>query len=323
MLNVRYRVMLGSTALESAPSGPVVGLLAESALAVPANACRVELHGGAKVAAAPGDPVVVELGYSNALETVFTGVVTASESGFAGVRAEAMGAFAALAAARLNLLYEKETAGAIVRDVLGKTGVPEGTVESGLKLPTFALDEGANAWTHLHGLARRCGFDFFADERDRAHFRARAAGRTHRFAYGAEILDYTFSDRPAEVAGVEVRGFSPAGQGQGDDASSWFTRREVRGTAGKTTGRVLRVVDAAARDRGLAGSVASGLLATGRRSAAGSVRLLGAPAVRLGDAVTLEGLPARGHDGTGRVVAVRHRLHPRQGFVTTVHWERE
>ena len=43
--------------------------------------------------------------------------------------------------------------------------------------------------------------------------------------------------------GVEVYGSSPAGQGQGEDASSWLTKKDVKGAAGKSTGRVHRVAD--------------------------------------------------------------------------------
>lgn len=321
MLSVGYRVTVGSTAL--APGGgPVAALETSAAFGVPANACRVAVPAGGDFSAKPGDAVKVELGYGDALETVFTGVVAGVAHGFREVRVEALGAFAALAGARMNLLYEKETAGGIVGDVLGRAGVGKGTLEAGLKFATYALDDGRSAWAHLRALAARCGFDLWADPEDKAQFRAYKPAKTHEMAYGKDVLALEHDTRAAPLDGVEVFGASPVGQGQGEDASSWMTRKDVRGTAGESAGRVLRVVDPAARTKELAGQVAKGLLAGMSRTAEGRLRALGAPAVRLGDALRLSAMPASAHDGEVRVTGVRHRLHPQRGFVTEIAWER-
>lgn len=322
MLVVGYKVTVGGAALEPGDQAPLLSLLCQAALDVPANRCRIAVHGGSDLAAKPGDAVSVELGHGDALEKVFTGTVAGVAQGFAGIEVEALGSFAGLAAGRLNLLYEKQTAGAIVSDVLGRVGATEGKVEAGPKLPSFALDDGRTLWAHLRALATRCGFDLYADADDKAQFKAYAAAATHAFSFGVDVLAYEHGAAPAEVEGVEVLGESPAGQGQGDDASAWLTKKDVKGTAGKTSGRVLRVADRAARNPNLAGDFAKGLLAPHQPTARGGVRLVGAPAVKLGDAVKLEKLPVAAHNGEGRVTAVRHRLHARLGFVTDVEWER-
>lgn len=322
MLNVGYEVSLGGTTVASGPGSALLALEVSAGLRVPVNACRLTLHGLTGAAPAAGDPVAVKLGYDDALETVFTGTVTSVAHGLRTVEVEAMSAFAALASARLNLLYEQETAGGIAGDVLGKLAVTEGTVETGLKFASFALDDRRTVWAQLHDLARRCGFEFFADEKDQAQFRAYGPQATHPLAFGVDVLDFAHDARPAEVVGVEVHGASPAGQGQGDDASSWLTKKEVKGSAGETTGRVLRLVDPAARTQNLAGDVAKGVLAAYRRTAEGRVTVLGAPKVRLGDAVKLEKLPVAAQNGEARVTAVTHRLGTRTGFTTRIDWER-
>lgn len=323
MLAIAYRVTLGGDALSSADeAAPVLAVRTDAALSVPVNACRLVLHGLASTAAAPGDAVVVKLGYGDALETVFTGTAASVAHGVARVEVEALGAFAALARARVNALYERETAGGIVSDVLGKLGVTAGKVEAGIKLPAFALDDGRSAWAHLRGLADRCGFDWWADAEDSAQFRAYAPGDAHALAYGADLLAWEHDARPPAWDGVEVFGESPAGQGQGDDAAPWLTRREVKGSAGKAEGRVLRLADPAARSPSLAGEIAAGRMAAHAATARGTARVLGAPAVRLGDAVRFEKLPAAGQNGEAKVTAVRHRLDARGGFTTTLGWER-
>ena len=322
MLNVSYRVTLGGESVASGPASTLLALEVRAGLRVPVNACRLVLHGRSELSAAAGDPLVVGLGHDDDNETVFTGVVSSVTHDFRQVEVEALGAFTALTAARLNLLYEQETAGAMVSDVLGKLAVAEGTVEAGIKFPTYAMNDGRSAWAHLDALARRCGFLLYADERDQAHFRAYSPAATHSFTYGADVLRFQHDARPADVVGVEVHGDSPAGQGQGDDASSWLTKKEVRGTAGESTGRVLHLFDPAARNTNVAGDIAAGLLAGYQRTAGGHVRVLGSPKVRLGDAVSLSRLPVSAHDGEARVTGVLHRVGPRVGFVTDVAWEK-
>ncbi|HET7228989.1 MAG TPA: hypothetical protein VFJ16_03270, partial [Longimicrobium sp.] len=309
MLAIAYRVTLGSdTYASSDAAAPVLSVRTDAAFAVPVNACRLALHGLAQSAAAAGDDVTVELGYDDALETVFTGTVAAVTHGFGRIEVEAVGAFAALAAARVNALYEQETAGGIVSDVLGKLRVAEGKVEAGIKLPAFAMDEGLTAWAHLRALATRCGFDLWADTDDTAHFRAYNPATTHELAYGADLLAWEHDTRPAAWDGVEVYGESPAGQGQGDDASSWLTKQDVKGTAGETSGRILRIADAAARSPSLAGDVAKGAMVEFSAASRGTARVLGAPKVKLGDAVSFARLPVAAQNGEARVTAVRHRL---------------
>ncbi|HEU4453766.1 MAG TPA: hypothetical protein VFR81_11945 [Longimicrobium sp.] len=323
MLNVGYRVTVGGETYESGDAAsPLLALRSEAAFAVPVNACRLALHGLAEVGAAAGDPVAVELGYGGSLETVFTGVVASVAHGFGRTEIDAAGAFTALAGARINMLYEQETAGGIVSDVLGKLEVASGKVESGIKLPAFALHDGRSAWTHLRSLAARCGFDFWADESDKAQFRAYQPAKTHELVYGQDLLAWEHDARPAGWDGVEVYGESPAGQGQGDDAASWLTKKDVKGTAGESSGRILRLADGAARNPNLAGDVAKGALAALERTAQGRARSLGAPAIRLGDAVSFGKLPSASQGAEARVTGVRHRLDARGGFTTTLTWER-
>lgn len=323
MLKVAWSVTAGSSSWSSAQAGaPVLALRTEAALGVPVNACRVALHGAAELSAAVGDPLVVQLGYDDGMETVFTGTVTRGAHALGRIEVEGAGGFSRLAAARLNLLYEKQAAGAIARDVFGQLQVTAGTVEDGLTLPAFALHANASAWAQLAELARRCGFDLWADEEDKAHFRACEGGASHALTYGTDLLAWEHGVRDPAADGVVVLGESPSGQGQGDDAAPWLTRKEVKGTAGQSSGRVVTVVDPAARNPQLAADVASGWMRTLERTTAGHATALGLPAARLGDALTVSGLPDSSQGAAARVTGVRHRLDPRGGFVTTLAWDR-
>lgn len=323
MLSVQWSVAAGQDAWSSAGAGaPLLSLRTEAALGVPVNACRLALHGAAEVQAAPGDPLAVKLGGADAAETVFTGTVSRVAHALGRIEIEGAGAFSRLAGARLNLLYEAESAGNIATDVLGKLELQKATVESGITLPVFALHAGASAWVQLYELARRCGFDLWADVEDKAHFRPCEGGDARALTYGVDLLSWEHAAMAPAADGVLVLGESPAGQGQSDQATAWLTRKEVQGTAGKSSGRVLTVVDPAARNKQLAGDVATGWMRTLARTARGRATTLGLAAVRLGDVLSVSKLPASAQGADARVTGVRHRVDPRAGFVTTLAWER-
>jgi hypothetical protein len=323
VLKVAWSVTAGASSWSStAADAPVLSLRTEAALGVPVNACRLALHGAAEVSAGLGDDLVVQLGYAEGMETVFTGRITRGAHALGRIEIEGAGGFSKLAAARLNLLFEKQAAGAIARDVLGQLEVAAGTVEDGLTLPVFALHANASAWTQLAELARRCGFDLWADVEDRAHFRACEGGASHSLAYGTDLLAWEHAVLDPAADGVVVLGEGPSGQGQGDEAAAWFTRKDVKGTAGKSSGRVVTVVDPAARTPALAGDVAKGWMRTLERTARGRATALGLPAAQLGDALSVTDLPDASQGAAARVTGVRHRLDPRGGYVTTLAWER-
>lgn len=323
MLKVAWSVTAGSATWSSTAAGaPVLALRTEAALGVPVNACRLSLHGAAEVGVAAGDDLVVQLGYDGGMETVFTGKVSRGAHTLGRIEIEGAGSFSRLAAARLNLLYEKEAAGAIAQDVLGKVEVQVGTVESGITLPAFAIHANAGAWAQLAELARRCGFDLWADAGDRAQFRACEGGASHELAFGTDLLAWEHEALEPAADGVVVLGESPSGQGQGDDAAPWLTKKDVKGTAGKTAGRVVSVVDPAARTQALAGDVAKGWMRTLERTARGRATALGLPAAQLGDSLKVSKLPDGAQGAEARVTGVRHRLDARGGFVTTLAWER-
>jgi hypothetical protein len=322
MQNVAHKITLGGANLQAGKDSPLLALTTRAELGVPVNACRIVLDGQAQVSAKPGDDVRVELGYDSTLTKVFSGKLDTIERGLQRITVEALGSFAALSAARLNRLYEKQNAGEIVGDLLGKQKVRKGTLENGEKFATFVVSDHQTVWAVIAELAQRCGFDFYADPEDKAIFKAHAAQQTHAFSYGVDILEYAQDSCAPAIDGVEVYGESPVGQGQGDDASSWLTKKAVKGTAGKSSGNLRRLSDASARTQSLVKSVAENILKTYQAQASGRLRVLGAPDVRLGDAVRIADMPDTAQNGTFKVTGVRHRLNAQIGFVTDVTWEK-
>ncbi|NTW00858.1 MAG: hypothetical protein HGA19_06040, partial [Oscillochloris sp.] len=251
MLNVAYKITIGSTSVQVGKSSQLLALETSAALDVPVNSCRIVLNGLAQLSAKPGDAVKVELGYDSTLSTVFSGKLDILERGFTQISVEARSSFAGLVASHRNCLYEKQNASDIVADLLGKQRVAKGTLDTGEKFASFTVSDHQTIWAVIQDLARRCGYDFYANTEDKAVFKRYAARKTHTFSYGSDILSFAQRSLGPAIDGVEVYGESPVGQGQGDDASSWLTKKPVKGTAGKSTGNVYRLADPAARTQGL------------------------------------------------------------------------
>jgi hypothetical protein len=321
MLNVAYKLNLGSIGRQSGKTSDLLAVETHAALGIPVNTCRVVLAGSAAISLKPEDAVSIELGYDQTLTKVFTGKVATVERGIERLTVNAAGAFSALTAARYNCLYEKQNAGDIAGDLLGRLQIDKDTVATGEKFAGFNVSDRQPVWDVLLELARRCGFDFYADVEDKAIFKPYAARKTHAVEYGRHLLDFMQDSLAPALDGVEVYGESPVGQGQGEDASSWLTKKEVKGSAGKSTGNILRLADATARTQDLVRTIAGNILQAHQTRQRGRLRLLGNPEVQLGDAVTVSKLPDSAQDGSYKVTGVCHRLNARVGFVTDIDWE--
>ena len=318
MLTVSHRITIGAAAYTSAEHSRLVGLRTRASLDVPVNTAWMILGPASGLSLAPDDPVTVELGYGDDLEPVFAGTVETVDWGIERVTVHAAGGFQKLVGARCNLFYEKSKAGDIVSDVAGSLSVATGNVESGLEFPAYALSDSLTAYDSLRQLARRCGFDFYADVEDQLVFAPYDPAETHPFQYGVNILSLRLDNPAALVSGAEIYGESPASLGQGQDATSWLTKKDVKGTAGDMSGVMWRRFDPAARTQEDAGQIAEAALDALRAKRACALKALGSPVVRLGHEIDITDMPLDDQNGTFKVIGVEHRLDIKKGFYTII-----
>ena len=318
MLTVNHRITAGSAAYTSADQSRLVSLRTHATLSTPVNSAWIALAPATGLSVAPGDEVVVELGYGDDLKTVFTGAVETVDWEIEQVAFRAAGAARALVSARFNRFYEKSKAGDIVSNVAGLLDIPTGNVEPGLEFQAYALGDGVTTFDALRQLAERCGFDLYADVDDQLVFAKYDPAETHPFQFGVNILSLRV-DHPLEtITGAEVYGESPSSLGQGQEAYSWLTKKDVKGTAGGNGATVWRRFDAAARTQEDAGKIAEAALAALSAKRACTLKTLGAPEVRLGDSVEVSQMPLDDQNGTFKVTGVTHRLDVRTGFFSVI-----
>ncbi|MCB9232792.1 MAG: hypothetical protein H6581_14065 [Bacteroidia bacterium] len=271
---------------------------------------------------AVGDPVSIELGDADqGTETVFTGVISEIRQQTAAYTLWCSSAMQALSQLRINKVYEQQKAGDIVSDLASLAEIDTDKVESGLTYPFYALGADRHLLSHLQMLARRDGFDLFANPDDALTFAPWASSQGQELRYGAEILDYNFEELAPTLDGVEVYGESPASLGEGDKAYSWLTKEEVKGNAGNSSGNILRVADPSIRNQDAAASAAEKLMNAFSTQKLGWVEAMGTPTVKLGGTVTLSELPEDSLNGDYKITGIRHLYDKMNGFVTTINWE--
>lgn len=321
MHTVNHEITIGTAVFTPTDHTRLIDLQVKASLDVPVNSSQIVMSLPADLNPAPADNVTVSLGYEDDLSLAFTGVVCDIKWGIDRVQVQALGSFQSLLSARFNYLYEKLKAGDIVFDVASQLGISIGNVESGLEFLTYALGENQPIYNHLQYLAQQCGYDLYANADDELIFAAFQPITTHAFAYGTNILALTLDEPTTSMTGVEVYGESPASHGQGADAHTWLTKKEVNGVAGDTDGVVMRVADPTVRTVETAVQMAESLLTTTSRKQRTQIKVLGNAHVKLGDAVEISAMPTDKQNGTFKVTGIQHRLTGRRGFVTTIEGE--
>ncbi len=312
----------------------VVSIRVSAGMAPAADEVVIRLDPGDRPAV--GDALTLALGYedggdlasalgavgggSGGLTQVFAGTVTSVEPTLAGVRVRAHNGGAKLQALRIGQLYESQSAGDIVRDLASQAGVTAGAIESGVTLPAYVVEGRRHAHQHVAELARMCGFDAYLTPEDElvfGPFTRTAADQA--FAYGEDILSLEVDEAAPAVGQVIVMGESPA-SGEGSETWHWLACdwEDYRGAAGDGASAWL-VQARGARTQETAQAMADGLLDRVTRGAIrGTLRALGRPEVKVGDAVEVTGAPDEALNRLYQVISVRHRLDQARGFLTTL-----
>lgn len=286
----------------------------------PVNYCRMAFTVPSDLSMAEGDDVKVKLGYKDGLSTIFKGVVAEVEWHTDKVIVEVESLFRQLTALRTNTYFENAFAGDIARALVGETELSNGRIEPGLRFAYYAIGSNSSAWNQLYALARQCGFDFFADADDKVVFgMPLPTGAPELFSFGTNILELRVVQTQQTIEGVEVFGESPASFGAGPDGATWFTKSEVKGSAGN--GKKRRLFVPAAREQQTAASIASNLWKQWSPKKTCQLRTLGKASLALGGMVQVSGMPADGQNGTYKITGVSHKLGGDTGFVTTVDME--
>jgi phage protein D len=345
MANIKPTFSLSVGSLRSTSESPVGGLrwlVSDRDMGFAADSLEIELTERSDVAI--DNDVALELGYEDEKKKVFTGTVVELRPTLLGTRVRALGKMNALLKLRTAAVYEGQTVGQIVQDLLGKAGLTGETVSDGPTLPRFTIDQRCSGYRYAKDLAERLGYELYTDREGKVMFQAlgaakradsaggalggaaaAAAGAAAALAgvggsgyqYGKHLIRAGARRQAPAWSKVEVGGESPMSS-LGDKSAHWLTASEDsnHGSAGEGD-QTLLVIDPSARTKDLSDRFAAGYLNTfGRTAHQLTTTVFGQPGIELGDSVSVSDVPDALANGSGYVRAVRHRFGVDVGFLT-------
>ena len=267
-----------------------------------------------------GDAITITLTAGEVSQTVFTGEVASSDADFGLTRIAGTGGARNLAAARVNQVFENQSADRIIADIAGQAGASVGQISAAIHYPYLVIDETRPVFDHIKRLAAREGMECYfnaADELTVEKFAKTSAD--HELYYGIHILDLrSFVTRPV-ADHTRVYTESPASS-QGQDAWHWLTKDSSSFQSEVGSGaNLLALSDGAVRTKDAADQLSvSKHGAIKDSSTLGRVALLGNPAIAVADAIEIKDAPKPELNGLFKVSAVEHRFSKHEGYITQV-----
>ena len=219
---------------------------------------------------------------------------------------------------RSNRTFVNQAAGQVVSALAGDAGAAAGQVREGFSMPAYLVDSSRHAWDHCLALAARCGYDLYTKELGTIVFAPFSAFvADHTLEYGVDIVSARVErTKPDDTLAVVPE--SPS-SGSGSETSSWLVKDPSSYAAGTDAATSLLVSDPVLRTKQAAAGSAEGAIAfRKRREVNGFVESMGNPAVKLGQAVALKGMPDDSLNDLYQVLSVRHVLDRRRGFRTYI-----
>jgi len=236
------------------------------------------------------------------------------------VRVNSLGLGVKLLLLRFNRLYLSQTAGRIVNSIAQEANIKVKTVSEGVSFPTYVIDDHSNAYEHILKIAERCNFDAYFTENEELMFKEWGDSANHVIQYGQDVIRITAFDYSPLYTGAQIFGESPSSV-KGSDTYHWLTKQEVKGEAG--SGKILSIHDPVIRDTKTAESVAEAKMERLRYTFGLAVETVGKPQIKIGNTVTLEGIPNSVLNGQLEVRCLEHHLSKDKGFTTVITcWKR-
>ncbi len=314
-----YKVKIGSVIFDSTANPEILSIGVDLDMDVPSDSFNIALKLGTKASSIKnGDAIVIELGYEGALTKVLTGSVDTIEPKISELVVSGYSAVIILTIARINQVYEKQTAGEIIKDIASKAGIAVKDVEDGLSFPMYVIDDTKDGYTHMRELARKCGFDLFLTGDGRLVFKKYAKQTPRPFKYGRDIIEAEVYEPTLIAACVKVYGESPSSF-KGADTSHWISKKVVEGIAGSGS-EIFLIEDPTVRDKDTADKAAASYLETIMAPLSGTLKSLGNARVGLGDTIEIKDMPDSRMNGEFEATSINHIFNKNEGFVSVVGW---
>ena len=205
-----------------------------------------------------------------------------------------------------------------MKDLAGRASLTVKTAEDGISFPMYVADDSRPLYSHMRELARLCGFDLFMTPDGEVIFKKYQKKKAVPFTYGVDIVEATARAVTPPANSVRVFEESPSSF-KGADTSHWLSKKVIGGVSGSGD-QVLVISHPAIRDKDTADKVAAAAMESLMVSMVGTLKVLGEPAVALGDTIEIKDMPDARMNDTFEVTRVSHAFNMEEGFVTTFGW---
>ncbi len=316
MLLVSHKITIGTDRYSTPSNSRLLSLLHSARMDVPVNTCTIVMGPAKGLSIKPNDPIKVELGTGISTTQVFEGKIAEVDWRMESVQIEASGSSRALVYGRYNMYFEQSAAGDIVADLCSKASVSTGAVQPGIMFDYYAVSSNRNAANQIWKLAVQCGFDAYTNEKDKLAFAMFVPANLHMLQYAVNILGFSAQVPGEGVGETEVFGESPSSLGQGPQAASWLTKKNVSGSSSGASGSKFSVFEPGIRSTSMAGLAAQAYKTFLLPKKKGTITVPGDARIKLGDAVQVSKMPLSEQNGTFKICGVEHSITLRYGFIT-------
>jgi prophage tail gpP-like protein len=318
MLKPSYSLEIGSEVFKPSLTSPLISIFVENNIDVPSNVCDVKLGMCNSVKKIKdSDDMSLKFGYEDNLVDVFKGIVDNLDPRVSDVTIKGLNFSSKLLDERVNRVFENQSAGSIVSDLIGIINLDIEEVSDGITFPIYYIDDNKNLFLHIKELALKCGFDFFLTVDNKVVFKKYERSEPHTLEYGKNIINASLiEDRPM-VSSVNVQGESPSSF-KGSDTYHWLTKKKVEAVEG--TGSTIIIQDPSIRDKDSAEKLAKSRLDELSKKLSGTVKIVGDASIKLGDTIEIKGMPEEKTNREFQVRRVEHYLSKKAGFTTTIGW---
>lgn len=314
-----YKVKAGSETFDSSTSSEILSINIDCDINIPLDVFRITFKPGGKGNSIKrGDEASIELGYEGSTAKVFTGTVDSVEPRAGGAVVTGYSVASALTRLKVHQVYEKQTAGAIAKDLAQQAGVKAKDPSDGISFPMYVVDDSKSAYEHMRELAMLCGFDLYMLPDGQVSFKKYAPKKARPFKYGRDVLHSVVQELSAQVTSVKVFEESPSSF-KGADTAHWLSKKVMGGTSGGGDQAYI-IRHPAIRDKDTADKVAAAKLESLLVSLKGSIKTLGNPKVGLGDTIELKEMPDERMNGEFEVIKASHAFNVEQGYISTFGW---
>ncbi len=301
----------------------VTTLLSQSYLAPHVDQAKIVLAWDSQSPSfALNDQGAIQLGYdSDRLTPVFSGSIVGMETGIKCQAALTIcnGGFR-LAQMRTNQSFAQQSAGDIVRSLAELAEVETDTVEAGIDLPFYVVDDSRNLYQHIAALAEKSGLLATINGEGKLNFKAvTSAAAEKTFYYGVDILSLRMRRTPPPLDKITMVGGGAAGS-QGSEAWSWLIKDPQSVTASIGEGNKTRLmVDHSLRSQEGVQQASAGKLFFARQHGV-TVKLIviGTATIHAGSKIAIADVPQAAFNGTAIVESVRHYYSKQKGFTSEI-----